>query len=428
MSEFNEGYRVRDAARLHALLGEVGDASRRKEVAYVHPTYRALIEASSFAIVATSGSGGLDASPRGDPPGFVVVEDETTLLMPERRGNHRGDTLHNLLVDPRIGLLFLIPGVGETLRVNGTAHLSVEPALLERFVMQGQAAGLRAGDRGRVRLLPVRARDPSLAAVGAAGPGRTGARAVGGHDPRSADRRGDRREDVRPRAARATAHDALLTVANEPLAIRRDQKYDARHMKTTASADDPSLTRKERTHLRILDAASRALRERGYAGVGVADVMREAGLTHGGFYAHFASREALLAAAIEHAGKNSSSRVERAVESAKDQGKAPLRAFIENYLHASHLSLSGEGCPVAALCSDMPRQRAEVREASSARVRGMIAAVEAKLPAHVSAEHAPLLAGALIGTLQMARAIGSVDEGRALLSSARRALISQYDL
>ncbi|HKG91404.1 MAG TPA: MSMEG_1061 family FMN-dependent PPOX-type flavoprotein, partial [Gemmatimonadaceae bacterium] len=91
-----------------------------------------------FLVLATSGPGGLDASPRGDPAGFVAVEDEHTLLLPERRGNNRVDSLRNLLVDPRVALLFLIPGVGESLRVNGTASISIEPALLERFRMQGQ--------------------------------------------------------------------------------------------------------------------------------------------------------------------------------------------------------------------------------------------------------------------------------------------------
>jgi len=89
-------------------------------------------------VLATSGPGGLDASPRGDPAGFVHVQDERTLLMPERRGNNRADSLRNIVVDPRVALLFLIPGVGETLRVNGRATISTEPALLERFAMQGQ--------------------------------------------------------------------------------------------------------------------------------------------------------------------------------------------------------------------------------------------------------------------------------------------------
>lgn len=124
---------------LLALYGEPGKASTKKEIPYIHPHYRTLIEASPFAILATSGPSGLDASPRGDPPGFVLVENETTLLLPERRGNNRVDSLRNIVADPRVALLFLIPGLGETLRVNGNATISVEPALLQRFAMGGKA-------------------------------------------------------------------------------------------------------------------------------------------------------------------------------------------------------------------------------------------------------------------------------------------------
>ncbi|HSV52459.1 MAG TPA: pyridoxamine 5'-phosphate oxidase family protein [Burkholderiaceae bacterium] len=124
--------------QLTSLFGEVGESSLKKEVAFVHPHYRALIEASPFAILATSGPDGLDASPRGDPPGFVVVEDEKTLLMPERRGNNRVDSLRNIIADPRVALLFLIPGVGETLRVNGRATITTAPALLQRFAVEGK--------------------------------------------------------------------------------------------------------------------------------------------------------------------------------------------------------------------------------------------------------------------------------------------------
>ncbi len=109
-----------------------------KEIDYVHPHYRAMIEASPFMVMATSGPDGLDVSPRGDPPGFVVVEDDRTLLIPDRRGNNRADSLNNLIADPRIALLFMIPGVGETLRVNGRAEISIDPALLERFPAQGK--------------------------------------------------------------------------------------------------------------------------------------------------------------------------------------------------------------------------------------------------------------------------------------------------
>ncbi|KNY11591.1 pyridoxamine 5'-phosphate oxidase [Achromobacter piechaudii] len=126
---------VTDANALQALYGSPGEASLKKEVDHVHPHYRAFIEASPFAMLATCGPDGLDASPRGDPAGFVVVEDEKTLLLPDRRGNNRVDSLLNVLADPRVALLFLVPGVGETLRVNGTARISVDPALLARFAV-----------------------------------------------------------------------------------------------------------------------------------------------------------------------------------------------------------------------------------------------------------------------------------------------------
>jgi PPOX class probable FMN-dependent enzyme len=138
MTTTSASHTVESLAELEALFGPVGEASLRKEVDYLHPHYQAVIRASPFAVLATAGPGGLDASPRGDPPGFVEVRDEHTLLLPERRGNNRIDSLRNLLVDPRVALLFLVPGVGETLRVNGRATISVEPALLERFRMNGQ--------------------------------------------------------------------------------------------------------------------------------------------------------------------------------------------------------------------------------------------------------------------------------------------------
>ncbi len=129
---------IQDEAALVALYGWGSEPSLVKEVDYIHPHYRAFIEASPFVIIATSGSGGLDASPRGDPAGFVLVQDERTLLIPDRRGNNRVDTLHNLIGDPRVGLLFLIPGVGESLRVNGTALISVKPDLLSLLALGGK--------------------------------------------------------------------------------------------------------------------------------------------------------------------------------------------------------------------------------------------------------------------------------------------------
>jgi len=114
-------------------------ASLLKETDRIVPEYRALIEASPFLALATRGPEGLDCSPRGDGPGFVRVEDEKTLLLPDRRGNNRIDSLKNIVRDPGVALLFLIPGIGETLRVNGRAAISVEPSLLESFSVDGKA-------------------------------------------------------------------------------------------------------------------------------------------------------------------------------------------------------------------------------------------------------------------------------------------------
>jgi uncharacterized protein len=109
-----------------------------KETDYVTPEYRKLIEAAPFCVVATCGPEGLDCSPRGDPPGFIRVVNERTLLIPDRRGNNRIDSLRNLVRDPRVALLFLIPGVGETMRVNGRARISTDPKLTESFAMNGK--------------------------------------------------------------------------------------------------------------------------------------------------------------------------------------------------------------------------------------------------------------------------------------------------
>lgn len=129
---------IRDVAALEALYGEVGEASALKEIDWLHPHYAAFIAASPFAVLGTVGEGGLDASPRGDPAGFVEIVDERTLLLADRRGNNRIDSLRNILSDPRVALLFLVPGIGETLRVNGRAEISVAPDLLERMAVAGK--------------------------------------------------------------------------------------------------------------------------------------------------------------------------------------------------------------------------------------------------------------------------------------------------
>jgi PPOX class probable FMN-dependent enzyme len=124
---------------LDAIYGVPGEASLVKEVDRLTPHYRALIDASPFAVLGTVGPEGLDCSPRGDMPGFVRVHDERTLMLPDRRGNNRADSLRNIVRDPRVALLLMIPGSGTTLRVNGRAQLSTDSDLLGSFVMDGKA-------------------------------------------------------------------------------------------------------------------------------------------------------------------------------------------------------------------------------------------------------------------------------------------------
>ncbi|MBM3527768.1 MAG: pyridoxamine 5'-phosphate oxidase family protein [Alphaproteobacteria bacterium] len=136
----NGTHTVTTIEQLEALYREpVYPPAKVKETDRVTNAYRALIEASPFFALATSGPNGLDCSPRGDPKGFVRVLDEKTVVVPDRRGNNRIDSLRNLIADPRVALLFLIPGVSETLRIMGRATISTDPALCESFTMQGKA-------------------------------------------------------------------------------------------------------------------------------------------------------------------------------------------------------------------------------------------------------------------------------------------------
>ena len=123
---------------LEEIYGESPKGALKKEIDHISGHYRAFIEAAPFVVVATVGPEGLDCSPRGDPAGFVRVVDERTVMIPDRRGNNRVDSLRNIVRDPRISLLFLIPGVGETIRINGTAQISVDPDLCASFAMQGK--------------------------------------------------------------------------------------------------------------------------------------------------------------------------------------------------------------------------------------------------------------------------------------------------
>ncbi|MGF6542868.1 pyridoxamine 5'-phosphate oxidase family protein [Paraburkholderia sp. BR13444] len=124
--------------QLEALYAQPAERSLRKEIPCVNDDYRAFIGAAPFAVLATSGPAGLDCSPRGDAPGFVRVVDARTLALPDRPGNNRLDSLRNVIADPRVALLFVIPGVGETLRVNGRGRISNDAALLDSFAVDGK--------------------------------------------------------------------------------------------------------------------------------------------------------------------------------------------------------------------------------------------------------------------------------------------------
>jgi PPOX class probable FMN-dependent enzyme len=129
---------VTSMEQLQSLYGERMPASVIKEIDHINAHYRALIEAAPFVAIATCGPEGLDCSPKGDPAGFIRILDDKTLAIPDRPGNNRIDGFRNIVRDPRIALLFLIPGVGETLRVNGRASISVDPDLMASFAINGK--------------------------------------------------------------------------------------------------------------------------------------------------------------------------------------------------------------------------------------------------------------------------------------------------
>jgi len=131
---------VQSVEQLEQIYGEPVPTSIVKEIGHLTEVYRKLIEAAPFVVIATSGPGGLDCSPKGDAPGFVRIIDDSTLMIPDRPGNNRLDGFKNLMSDPRVALLFMIPGCAETLRVNGRATVSVDPALRESFAVNGKPA------------------------------------------------------------------------------------------------------------------------------------------------------------------------------------------------------------------------------------------------------------------------------------------------
>ena len=185
---------------------------------------------------------------------------------------------------------------------------------------------------------------------------------------------------------------------------------------------------KEATHDRIVDAAARAIRRNGYNGAGVADIMKDAGLTHGGFYAHFDSREAMLAEAADRAGAETVATMER-VAAAAPPAKA-LQAMIRTYLSKAHVEAIETGCAVAALGSEMPRQTPQVRRAATRRIKEMIDLVARQSPewgqpgAH---ERALVTAATMVGTLMVARAVDDPKLSNALIEATLKHLVPAGD-
>jgi len=185
-------------------------------------------------------------------------------------------------------------------------------------------------------------------------------------------------------------------------------------------------SRKEQTHERIVGVAARAIRRAGYHGVGVADIMKEAGLTHGGFYAHFESRDALLIEAMQRAGQDGAVALAEHVAAREAAGESRFRALVEAYLADDQLDDVEGGCIVAALCSEMPRLQGEVREAARRRVLAFVNGVRGALPEGADASLAETIAATMVGTVQMARTLGD-QSGRAVLARTRRALLDEYE-
>ena len=179
-------------------------------------------------------------------------------------------------------------------------------------------------------------------------------------------------------------------------------------------------SKKELTRERILRAAARAIRKHGYEGVGVADVMKEAGLTHGGLYAHFASRDALLAAAADQAGAESIEHLTRAIASAK--AGQELVALVDTYLSDEHVAAPEHGCAIAAAGTEVPRQPGEVRRAASRRIKDLIGLIERQFPEWGrSAAHdkAMGIAATLVGALVLARAVDDAQLSNRIRKAAR---------
>jgi len=219
MASNGGGHVITTLAQLEALYPEpVYPPAKVKETDRITNAYRALIEASPFFALATCGPDGLDCSPRGDPKGFVRVVDDRTIVVPDRRGNNRIDSLRNLLHDPRVALLFLIPGVSETLRIMGRATIQADPDLCASFTMQGKAprSVLVIASSGCSSSAPRRSCAPNCGTPRSRSSGRA-CRRRGKSSPRSAAERSAARNMIgwRPSASRRRSISARADAAGD---------------------------------------------------------------------------------------------------------------------------------------------------------------------------------------------------------------------
>lgn len=189
-----------------------------------------------------------------------------------------------------------------------------------------------------------------------------------------------------------------------------------------------ALTKKEMTHQRILQTAAKIIRRDGFDTLAVADVMKQAGLTHGGFYAHFANRDALLAEALAYAGAESATLIEQSLAERINEGVQPLTAFIEIYLSEEHLNncTEGAGCPVAALASDFFRLDLDTKAVAAKTIEAYIDKVQGLSKQSLSRESAFLLISSLVGALQLARGLKGTSQAMTYLAACREDLVRRY--
>jgi len=189
-----------------------------------------------------------------------------------------------------------------------------------------------------------------------------------------------------------------------------------------------ALTKKEMTHQRILQTAAKIIRRDGFDALAVADVMKQAGLTHGGFYAHFANRDALLAEALGYAGSESAEVLRQSLAQAIAEGIEPITAFIEIYLSEQHLNncTEGSGCPVAALGSDFFRLDATTKAVAGKLIEAYVEKVQSLSNQTLNRERAFMLTSSLVGTLQLARGLKGTAQASFYLTASREDLVRRY--